>query len=279
MTEPSPPVTPKPAATAVLMRDRPGGGPEVLLVQRHGASTFGPGAYVFPGGVLEQADQGPAAERLSPGITAAQAAARMPDAQSPAQALGFHVAALRETFEEALVLLAQPAGPAAEAAGPAAEAAVPDRPALEAARARMLAGELGFLDWLAGAGLVLVTRQMVYFAHWVTPEGLPLRFAARFFLIAVPQAVAVVPDGEEVLAHRWLTPAEAIEMKGQGAIHLMDPTVRNLELLGTFASTAEALDALGRRTVPTIRPQLRVNADGSRTLIYPWDDAYQPPHS
>lgn len=272
MTEPAPPVTPKPAATAVLMRDRPGGGPEVLLVQRHGASAFGPGAYVFPGGVLEAADQGPAAERLSPGITAAQAAARMPDAQSPAEALGFHVAALRETFEESLVLLAEPALDIAAAA-------LPDRPALEEARARMLAGELGFLDWLADEELVLVTRQMVYFAHWVTPEGLPLRFAARFFLIAVPEAVEVVPDGEEVLGHRWLAPAEAIEMKRQGAIHLMDPTVRNLELLGTFASTADALAALGRRTVPTIRPQLRMNADGSRTLIYPWDDAYQPPHS
>jgi 8-oxo-dGTP pyrophosphatase MutT (NUDIX family) len=269
---------PLPAATVVLMRDRePGQGrPEVLLVERNRASAFGAGAYVFPGGVVEPQDVAPAAAALSPRLTPAQAHTRLEAADSPGQALGFYVAAIRETFEEALVLLAEPACAGAGAAAlPATRPATrPGRAALEAVRARLLTGELHFLDWLATAGLCLDTERLVYFAHWITPEAVPHRYAARFFLIRAPQDAEVVTDGHEVLRHRWLEPAQAIALRRQGDIHLMDPTVRNLELLGSFASTEEALLQLNRREVRAILPKLRLHEDGSRTVIYPWDTEY-----
>jgi 8-oxo-dGTP pyrophosphatase MutT (NUDIX family) len=259
---------PKPAATVVLMRDRePGrGGPEVLLVQRHGASSFGPGAYVFPGGAVEAADRTPAALALSAGLTPAQAAARMAEVDSPEQALAYYVAAIRETFEEALVLLAE--RPEGAPAAPAPEA-------LEAVRGRLHAGTLEFAAWIAAEGLRLATRRLVYFAHWVTPEAVRLRFSARFFLIEAPPEVAVVPDRREVLHHRWLQPGEAVALHRRGELPLMDPTVRNLELLGTFASTQEALRELNRREVRAIRPKLQIHPDGTRKVIYPWDAEYE----
>jgi 8-oxo-dGTP pyrophosphatase MutT (NUDIX family) len=288
-TEAGPVAVPRPAATVVLMRDRAGGAgrrgrPEVLLVERHGASAFGAGAYVFPGGIVEPGDGGPEAARLSPGLTPAQAAARMPDLADPHAALGHFVAAIRETFEEALVLLAEApegaqAAPAPEGAQAApaperAQAALPSTAELEAVRARLHAGTAEFVPWLAQQGLRLATQRLVYFAHWITPEGVPLRFSARFFLVRAPEGAEVVPDRQEVLQHRWLEPAEAIAMRARGAIHLMDPTVRNLELLGRFASTDEAVRELGRREVRAIQPKLRRNADGTRRILYPWDPDY-----
>jgi 8-oxo-dGTP pyrophosphatase MutT (NUDIX family) len=267
--QPSAPVTPLPAATVVLMRDRPRGRPEVLLLQRDRAARAGPGAYVFPGGVVEPQDSSPVALRLSPGLSPVQAQARLGlqgGAEPPEAALAFYVAAIRETFEEALVLLAEPV---AGGAG-----TLPPRAALLEARERMHAGALNFLDWAAAAGLRLVTQRLVYFAHWITPEVIAERFSARFFLIRAPDGAAVEPDRREVLQHRWLEPAEAIALRRQGDIHLMEPTVRNLELLGAFASTEEALRELNRRPVQAILPKLKVHADGSRTLLYPWEDEY-----
>jgi hypothetical protein len=185
------------------------------------------------------------------------------------------VAAIRETFEEALVLLADaPEGAQAALAPEGARAALPSTAELEAARARLHAGTAEFVPWLAQQGLRLATQRLVYFAHWITPEGVPLRFSARFFLVRAPEGAEVVPDRQEVLQHRWLEPAEAIAMRARGAIHLMDPTVRNLELLGRFASTDEAVRELGRREVRAIQPKLRRNADGTRRILYPWDPDY-----
>jgi len=261
-----PPVEPLPAATVVLMRDRPAGRPEVLLVQRDRAARAGPGAYVFPGGVVEPQDRSPAAARLSPGLTPEQAQARLGTAAAPAAALGYFVAAIRETFEEALVLLAAPRA--------GAPAALPARADLMQARERMHAQELDFVEWIAAQELELATGELVYFAHWITPEAIAERFSACFFLMRAPAAVEVEPDRREVLQHRWLEPAQAIAMRRQGDIHLMEPTVRNLELLAAFATTEEALRELNRREVRAILPKLSVRDDGSRTLIYPWDADY-----
>jgi 8-oxo-dGTP pyrophosphatase MutT (NUDIX family) len=215
----------------------------------------------------EPQDAAPAALALCAGLTPARAAERMQAVGSPEQALAHYVAAIRETLEETLVLLAE--GPAGEPAAP------PPRADLEALRAGLRAGSADFAAWIAAAGLRLAARRLVYFAHWITPEVVPQRFTARFFLAAAPPEPQVVTDGEEVLRHRWVQPAEAIALKRRGDIHLMDPTVRNLELLGSFASTEEALRELERRPVPAILPKLQVHPDGSRTVIYPWDADYE----
>ncbi|MGH7462812.1 MAG: NUDIX domain-containing protein, partial [Longimicrobiales bacterium] len=90
MHDPVSPVEPRPAATAVLMRDADGE-PEVLLLKRHRSSGFVPGAYVFPGGRVDAGD-----ERVS-----------WPDSNSSVVPAQYWVAAIREIFEETGILLAR----------------------------------------------------------------------------------------------------------------------------------------------------------------------------
>src|SRR3990172_12733715 len=105
MTSPSP-VPPSPAATLVLLRDRPAGGVEVLLIQRHPGSKFAGGDFVFPGGKIESDDMPGDAPAWCAGLAPDEATRRLVNAASPRDALGFWVGAIREAFEEVGILLA-----------------------------------------------------------------------------------------------------------------------------------------------------------------------------
>src|SRR5262245_20805635 len=102
------PVEPVPAATVMLLRDAPAG-PEVLLLERHSKSEFLPDAYVFPGGRVDDEDHALGA-RVA-GVSGAQASEALHTVQAEL-ALGFYVAAIRETFEESGLLLARRRGAA-----------------------------------------------------------------------------------------------------------------------------------------------------------------------
>jgi len=67
------PVTPSPAATLVLLRDRAPAGVEALLIQRHAKSKFAAGDHVFAGGKVEPEDSAADVERLCRGLTAEEA--------------------------------------------------------------------------------------------------------------------------------------------------------------------------------------------------------------
>jgi len=264
------PVTPRPASTLVLMRDSTTGGqPEVLMVERSSGADFAAGAYVFPGGGLEPADMTPTALELSPALAAGQAGQALASATSDLEALGYFVAAIRETFEEVGILLAQPAGGAAR--GIAAE----QRAALAEARAKMNRGELSFLDWMATRQWVLSTERLVYFAHWVTPEVAPKRFDTRFFLAPAPKGMEAAHNAQEVVSHRWVTAAGALEAWRQQRIFMIEPTVKNLELLAAFPSTEAALHGLRGKPVPRIMPKMVFDAQGKRVIVFPWDPEYE----
>lgn len=263
-------VSPRPAATLVLFRDAPSGDgePEVLMVERHGRSNFGAGAFVFPGGVLEPEDCGASAERLSQGLTGEEAAQVMASTIESDQALGIHIAAIRETFEETLVLLAESTN------GPTPISDTPHHTQLVEARENLEGKASTFFDWLNDLGMVLPTGKLVYFAHWITPEGLPIRFSTYFFACRVPENTDVHIDDNEVVHHLWGAPSELLGKQKRGDLKLMDPTIRNLEVLAGFSTTDEALETLRQRTVTTIQPKVQTRQDGSRDIIYPWDKAY-----
>lgn len=270
-----------PAATLVVMRDgvTSGGGstvarPEVLLVQRHGKSEVGAGAYVFPGGVVEDSDGSALAEHLSPALTAAQAQAILGDAGTPRQALAYYVAAIRETFEETLLLLAHGPNGGKGISSEHRQASGLSREELPSARELLHRNGHGFLDWLAEHGASLLTAQLVYLAHWVTPQGVPQRFDTRFFLARVERRQEIVPDSREIVDYRWIEPAEAVQEFEAGRLKLMAPTVTTLEWLTEFETAAAAPASLRTREVETIRPKLIITEDGSRRLIFPWDAEY-----
>lgn len=246
------PAVPWPAASLVLLRDGPDG-VETLLIRRPEQSRFAAGDFVFPGGRVEPADRSPEAAARCAGLEPAAAAARL-GLDDPAEALGYWVAAIRETFEEVGVLLAEPA----------ADGPPPDAARLADWRRAGRGDERAFWTMLRAEGLRLAAGRLVYFAHWITPEERPLRFDTRFFAAPMPPAQEAVADGREIVAVRWLRPADALAAQTRGEISLRLPTMKNLALFEGAATVAEALARLRDRAVPTVRPRLPVGGGEPR---------------
>ncbi|HSE02596.1 MAG TPA: hypothetical protein VLK35_00475 [Methylomirabilota bacterium] len=260
----SPPATPAPAATLVLLRDRADGPAEILMIQRHGKSKFAAGDYVFAGGKVEADDIPDDVERFVRGLTPEEAAARLGGDLAPRAALGYWVGAIREAFEEVGILLAY------DHDGAPVRFTAANRERFEAYRAACQSANLAFFTMLRAEALTLATDRLTYFAHWITPEEQPLRFDTRFFAAAAPAQEPVV-DGHEIVAFRWLTPAEAFEALARQEITLRLPTIKNLELLENGGSrSSEVLSALRGRPVPTIRPRV-LQVDGKPVPVLPGD--------
>jgi 8-oxo-dGTP pyrophosphatase MutT (NUDIX family) len=260
----SPIVTPLRAATLVLLRDRPGGGVETLLVKRHGRSRFAGGDYVFPGGKIEADDMPADAEACCRAPSAGDTSARPPAGLSRQDALGFRVGALREAFEEVGLLLAY------RRDGAMLRLDGRERSRFADHRAACQASHRVFFDVLRAEHLILATDRLVHFAHWITPEESPIRFDTRFFAALAPTDQAAEPDGREIVDARWLTGAEALAARERGEISLRTPTMKNLELLAGGACAREVLDRLARREVTAIRPRV-LTIDGKPVPVLPGD--------
>ena len=259
------PATPSPAATLVFLRDRPAGPAEILMIQRHGKSKFAAGDYVFAGGKVEADDIPHDVERFCRELTAAQASARLGGGLAPRQALGYWVGAIREAFEEVGLLLAY------DRRGDLIRFTPDTRRRFEAYRTACQAGNPAFFGMLRAEELTLATDRLTYFAHWITPEEQPLRFDTRFFAALAPADQAPEVDGHEIVAQRWLTPAEAFAAQRAKDITLRLPTIKNLELLQSGGSrAAEILDGLRGRDVPTIRPRV-LQVEGKPLAVLPDD--------
>lgn len=243
---------PKPAATVVLLRDG-AAGLEVFLVRRTKGQAFMGGAYVFPGGKLDPSDGEPALLARVRGLDADAAADALAEELDPTTALALHVAALRETFEEAGVLFAES-----------------DRTIdLAAARAR-LEETKSFGVLAIELDLRLRLDRLLPFARWVTPSVEQRRFDARFFLAIAPLGADARHDDRETIAGLWKAPAEAIADHCAARIDLPPPTLRTLEELATLASTEQALALARSRKPPLVRPVFRDLA-GTFVLALPGD--------
>jgi ribonuclease/clavin/mitogillin len=211
---PRQPVTPRAAATVVLMRQG-SSGPEVLLTHRPATMAFAAGLFVFPGGAVDRGDLDPAI-RLRLDIDEVEAFERLGGSTAPEEALASHVAAIRELFEEAGVLLS---------AHP-----IPDAARL-AAQADLAAGGTTFGDVCRVLDLDLTARALIPLSRWVTPAALPRRFDARFFAAAMPPGATTSFVGAEVAAHAWLTPRAALDGLADGSVPMWMPTSANLQRL------------------------------------------------
>jgi glyoxylase-like metal-dependent hydrolase (beta-lactamase superfamily II)/8-oxo-dGTP pyrophosphatase MutT (NUDIX family) len=228
-----PTVEPVPAATVVLTR--PGrDGLEVLLTRRPATMAFAPNVHVFPGGRVDPEDSDPALLARSVVAPAAAAQALGGDLE-PVAALAAHVAAIRELFEEAGVLLAD----AVAGAG----AAAPSRVA-SAARSSLVGGEASFGSIATELELTLRTDLLVPLSRWVTPPFMPRRFDARFFAASLPAGARVSFEGDEIAGHAWLTPAAALAAMARGEIELWPPTSATLQQLEHATSLAEMRERL-----------------------------------
>jgi 8-oxo-dGTP pyrophosphatase MutT (NUDIX family) len=243
----------------------------VLMVRRNLQSDFVGGAYVFPGGAVDPLDGGLEAEALSQGRSDADASILL---GVETGGLAYWVAALRETFEEAGLLLAKrPAGP------PLLVGDLEEEARFVAERALVNQGKRRFLDVCSDEKLQLLVGDVHYFAHWITPRGANRRYDTRFFVAAAPEGQQAAHDAGETIAEVWISPRRALEGHRRGIFELIFPTIRNLQAIGRFATSAELLEAAERasRSVPTIEP--RVIADGNGfgngvRILLPGDDGY-----
>lgn len=226
------PVDPVPAATVALLRDAPQG-PEVLLVRRQeGAGPF-PGASVFPGGMVDSEDANPALAPPNAGFRVDLAKAAVGNTIPPEVLRALYVAACRELFEEADILVARD-----EDGGPLPPEAV-ER--LASSRARLQEGTFSFVVLLRSLRLVLGLGDLVPLAHWITPEHQARRWNTLFLLAAAPSGQIERADGTETSVAVWLRPVEALAAYARGEHLLAPPTFRVLEELSSFASVSEAI--------------------------------------
>ena len=257
-----PPATPLPAATVILLRDA-AQSPEVLMIERHSRSEFMPDVYVFPGGRVDDADL--ALGERTAGITHAAARAALPTIP-PELALGFFVAAVRETFEEAGVLLARVPG--------SSELLPPEQvAALGKHRLDVQSGRLSFSELILGEGLELATNTFDVHAHWITPENNPKRFDTIFFSTLAPVGQLAAHDGFESTGHIWIRPEDALDQGRSGKRQMVFPTSCNLETLCGFGTARDALDASRRRPVVAVMPRIEIE-DGKRILVIPEEAGY-----
>ncbi len=210
------------------------------MVRRHAKSGFMAGAHVFPGGKLDATDAAPDLIALTTGRARDEAAHVLGESVDGAKALSLFVAAVRETFEEAGVLLAD----------------VPNPTRLEDARARLEAGT-PFVEVVASLGATLRLDWLVPQARWITPEVEPRRFDARFFLARAPSTQRAEHDRRETTEAAWMTPAHALERERLGGITLPPPTLRTLECLSAFDRAEDALADAASRPPPLVRPVFR----------------------
>lgn len=243
------------AATLILLRDT-AGGPELFMQRRAAGAAFLGGAYVFPGGALEAPDADQRVEAQVVGLTDAEASELL---ALPSGGLAYWIAAARECFEEAGILLAKD-----EAGTPAAPAHIAS---MAADRDAIHRGELTFAAMLARHSLILPAREFVYFDHWITPPKRARRFDTRFFLARAPHGQEGAHDNHETVHSVWLRPAEALARAERKEIEIAFATGFVLKELARFGTVQEAMaHARTKGPIETNRPAVAQGSAGPRTF-------------
>lgn len=253
------------AATVMPVRDG-ADGIEVFMLRRNLNSDFVGGAYVFPGGAVDDHDRHENLDPVCRGRSDAEASAQLSIERG---GLAFWVAAIRECFEEAGVLLAYtPSGELVRLDEPDAKARfVEHRRAVDSSERRLV-------EICEDEQLQLAVDCMYYFSHWITPEGAPRRYDTRFFVARAPEAQEPLHDDREVIANVWIRPTDALERHHAGEFDLIFPTMRSLQTLARFDTADAVLQAAAAiQAVPTILPRI-VEDHGGYRIVLPGDPGY-----
>jgi 8-oxo-dGTP pyrophosphatase MutT (NUDIX family) len=254
------PAVPRDAATVVLVRQAPD--VEAFLLRRTRALEFAPGVCVFPGGSVDESDADPAIGWAGP--SPAEFAGRL--GTSPERARALVCAAVRETFEEAGILLAGPSATTLPGSGGVLDP-VPGpalASALGPARRALLDGSASLGEVLGRLGLVVRADLLTPWARWVTPVVSPRRFDTWFFVAALPPGQTATvglagagPGQAESESGDWLRPSAALEAARAGRIVLLPPTAVTLGELAGHRDVAGLLAA--RRAISPLMPEVTVD--------------------
>ncbi|QKW39912.1 NUDIX hydrolase [Actinomadura sp. NAK00032] len=248
------PVPARDAATVVVLRDHDKHGLQAFMLRRVRSMAFAPGAYVFPGGSVDPRDG--EAELAWCGPPPAEWGGAFKAGETLARELV--CAAVRETFEETLVLLA----------GPTSGTVVDDTRGddWEADRQALLDRSQSFGGFLDRRGLVLRADLLRPWAHWITPAIEPKRYDTRFFVAAMPDGQRARDVSTEADQVAWVRPAEAAERAVKGEWMMLPPTIATLAELAEFDTVADVLAA--PREIVVHEPTAEI-IDGEAYLVLP----------
>ncbi|MFF9398093.1 MULTISPECIES: NUDIX hydrolase [unclassified Streptomyces] len=259
------PTTPRRAATVMLLRDPAVGtqdGIAVHMLRRRASMAFAGGAYAYPGGGVDPRDDDRLVGWAGPPL--GSWAGRL-GVGTPAEAQAIVCAAVRETYEEAGVLLA----------GPTADSVVSDTTGAdwEADRAALVARELSFAEFLDRRGLVLRSDLLGAWARWITPEFEPRRYDTWFFVAALPEGQRTRNVSTEADRAVWIRPCEAADGYDRGELLMMPPTVSTLRALGPYGTVAETLKGADSQNLAPVLARARLEGD-ELVLSWPGHDEF-----
>ncbi|MFJ4123017.1 NUDIX hydrolase [[Kitasatospora] papulosa] len=259
-------VTPRRAATVMLLRDYPSEpgavGPSVHMLRRRTSMAFAGGAYAYPGGGVDPRDDdhlvgwaGPSLETWAGRLGVA----------TPAEAQAVVCAAVRETYEEAGVLLA----------GPSADTVVSDTTGAdwEADREALVARDLSFAGFLDRRGLVLRSDLLAAWARWITPAFEPRRYDTWFFVAVLPEGQRTRNVSTEADRTVWIRPGDAADGYDRGELLMMPPTVATLRALRPYGTASEALGAADSQSLVPVLAEARMEGD-ELVLSWPGHDEF-----
>jgi 8-oxo-dGTP pyrophosphatase MutT (NUDIX family) len=253
-------VVPKRAATVMLLRDT-ADGTAVHMLRRRASMAFAGGAYAYPGGGVDPRDDRPV-RWAGPSLDVWAGRLGVDDTAS-AQAIV--CAAVRETFEEAGILLA----------GPTPDTVVGDTTGddWEADRQALVDRGLSFADFIDRRGLVLRSDLLGAWARWITPEFEPRRYDTWFFVAALPEGQRARNVSTEAESTVWISPADATDGYDKGELLMMPPTVATLRTLQAFRTSAEALAAAAGQDMTPVLAKARLE-DGEVVLSWPGHEEF-----
>lgn len=250
MSEEKPAVPIRPAATILLVRDAPEF--QVLMVKRHHQIDFASGALVFPGGKTHQGDHDEAWEGHVTGWGEIEAEERP-----------LRIAAIREAYEEAGIIVARHADGATYHGDPRADAA----------RAEIEADRRSFLSLVQELDIRLDLPALTAFARWITPDMMPKRFDTWFYVVSADSTQAAAHDGRETVDAEWIAPQVALDLAEAGQRTIIFPTRMNLKLLAESSSVTEAVGNSRARELVTVLPKVE-RREGGAVLVIPPNAGY-----
>ena len=255
------------AATVLILDERPD--LHVLMLKRNSRSVFVGDMWVFPGGGVDADDATPEADALVAGRTDPACSMEL---ALESGGIAYWVAVLRETFEEAGLLIAHDlsTGQLLDFRDPQ----VAER--FEAHRDVVNNTESAFTGIVASEDLALDGAGVHYVAQWVTPLGSPRRYDTRFFVTGMPEGQVPLHDDDEAVNHTWVRAADALVANDAGEMIMMTPTLSMLQRLATFSSVDEAIASAASATSgDDERIRIRYNVEGHQRIAYPGDNDYE----